>query len=270
MLTDTHCHLNFHHFNNERVEILERARRGNIHRILNPGIDISSSKEAIKLANKFGPVYAAIGVHPNNSISWTDETADQLKEMAQNDKVVAIGEIGLDYFHDAAPKGLQIQIFEEQLSIALFLNKPVVIHTRNKSKEDTSAIEDALDLLSKWVVNIPPDNEILKANPGVLHSFSSMVYFAEFAAMYNFAVGITGPVTYKNNEPMRTVAQKINLQYILVETDAPFLTPHPYRGKRNEPAYVDYVVQKIAEIRKISYDQVSSVTTFNSKRIFNW
>lgn len=270
MLTDTHCHLDFHQFNNERFEILDRAHRGNIHRVLNPGIDITSSKKAVMLANRYDAVFAAIGVHPNNSSTWTDETADQLREIAQDEKVVAIGEIGLDYYHDAAPHEIQIHVFEEQLLLASFLKLPVIIHTRNKNKEDRSAIEDALDLISKWVENIPLEIENLKANPGVLHSFSSAVNYAEQAVMYNFAVGITGPVTYKNNEPMRSVANNINLQHILVETDAPFLTPHPYRGKRNEPAFVNYIIEKIAEIRQISYDQVATVTTKNAKRIFNW
>lgn len=270
MLTDTHCHLDFHQFDTDRLEIIDRAQLVKIERLLNPGIDIISSLKAIKLADKHELVYAAIGVHPNNAKSWTDETASQLIEMAQDDKVVAIGEIGLDYFHDTSPRDLQVRIFEEQLLVASKVNLPVVIHTRNKNHEDKKAIKDAMEILSIWVTNIPNENGKLKENPGVLHSFSSDENFAKLAAKYNFAIGITGPITYKKNEPMKTVVQNIDIEYILVETDAPFLTPHPLRGKRNEPAFVNYVVEKIAEIRKMSYDLVSDITTNNAKRIFNW
>ena len=270
MLTDTHCHLDFYQFDVDRLEIIESAKREYIFRILNPGISLESSLKAVNLASRYEVVYAAIGIHPNNALSWTEDTATQLEVLAQKDKVIAIGEIGLDYFHQTAPREKQIRILEEQLSLASKINLPVIIHTRNKNTEDNSAIIDTLDILDVWLGGMNPDKTRLKENPGVLHSFSSDYVFASKAAHSNFAIGVTGPITYKNNEPIRTVVQNIALRNILIETDAPFLTPHPYRGKRNEPAFVHFVADKIAEIRQMSYDQVSMVTTDNAKRIFDW
>ena len=270
MLTDTHCHLNFHNYNNDRGSVIQRAKEVGVGRILNPGINLETSNEAVELADEYSEVFAAVGVHPNDAFSWQPDTKNKLRTLSKSTKVVAIGEIGLDYYRYRAPKQLQIDVFEEQLDLAIELDIPVVIHSRNTSSNDFGAIQDTIQILKRWVDRLPEVNNKLRRVPGVLHSFSSDISAAELAVDYNFMIGITGPITFKNAEVLRSVVREIDIDQILVETDGPFLTPSPYRGKRNEPAYVKYIAEKIAEIKELSYDFVVRKTKMNSERIFNW
>lgn len=270
MLVDTHCHLNFHTFDGDRDLVIQRAIDTGIVCLLNPGIDIKTSQEAIELADRYPNVYAAIGVHPNELNSWNESSLEKLHQMADNPKVIAIGEIGLDYYRNKASGELQTIAFKSQLELAAELDLPIIIHSRNANQGDQQAMKNLLSILLDWVESLKKKGSKLDTRPGVLHSFSSNKYYAESAIQLNFLIGITGPVTFKNAVDIREVVSNINLDHILVETDSPFLTPHPYRGKRNEPANVCFIAEKISDIKQISYEQVVKKTSENAKRLFNW
>lgn len=270
MLVDTHCHLNFYNFNRDRDAVVERARDYGILRILNPGIDIQTSIEAIELAEIYNEVYTAIGVHPNETRSWSNDIISELRRLSNKKKVVAIGEIGLDYYRDRSPRDTQIRAFQSQLTLALDLKLPVVIHSRNASNEDTQALEDVILILKDWIRSFGKDDAELKLYPGVLHSYSGSWDVAQEVLDLNFFLGITGPITFKKAVQLREVVQKTPLTHQLIETDAPFLTPHPFRGKRNEPLYVKYITDEISKIRNEDANNISRLTTNNAKRLFNW
>jgi TatD DNase family protein len=257
-LTDTHCHLDFRNYQGDRETVLTRAWEAGLERILVPGIDLQTSQAAIELADKYPQIYVAVGIHPNSATAWDVKSVKFLNEMASHPKVVAIGEIGLDYYRRRAPKPLQMKVFREQLNLANQLNLPVVIHTRNASPDDRSCIVDTLEILAESQVT------------GVLHSFSGNLAEAEQCLDLGFYIGITGPVTFKKAVELRQVVAMVPLDKLLVETDGPFLTPHPFRGKRNEPAYVQYIAEKIGEIHNRPPKTIAEITTANAKRLFRW
>ena len=261
--TDTHCHLDFDWFDKDREEVIQRAVRGGINRILVPGIDLESSKAAIALADKEEAVFAAVGVHPNSGTTWQADTYDQLADLAAHPKVVAVGEIGLDYYREGTPHPFQRKIFLQQLNLAAEMNLPVVVH-------DREAHEDVFSTLVRWQQDLQKENAPLARKPGVLHSYSGNIYQAEEVLEAGFFLGITGPVTFKNAPEMQEVAERAPASRLLIETDAPFLTPHPYRGKRNEPAYVYHVAEKIALLRGLSPIEVGEMTSRNAEKLFDW
>lgn len=263
MLVDTHCHLDFNNFDEDREQVIERARKSGIVRILNPGISINSSKAAVELSKQYPEVYAAVGIHPNEGLSWNHETKVQLRKLAQHPKVVAIGEIGLDFYRDATPQGLQAEIFAEQLALAAELSLPVIIHSRD-------SIPEILEILSAWFLKLEEDQSPIADRPGVLHSFSGDENQAERAIKSNFFIGITGPVTFRNAQELQDLVIRLPLDRLLVETDAPFLSPHPKRGKRNEPANVSLVAEKVADLHQEAYNNVTNITTANAEKLFNW
>lgn len=257
-LTDTHCHLDFYEFDDDRVYVMARAWDSGLKRILNPGIDLQSSQAAIEIAEANRPIFAAIGVHPNSANKWDMRTIGFLDEMTSHPKVVAIGEIGLDYYRDWTPPQLQRRILREQLELAQHHSLPVVIHTRNSSPEDRSCITETLEILSEYQVI------------GVLHSFSGNISEAEQAIALGFFIGITGPVTFKKAVDLHQVVASVPLDRLLIETDSPFLAPIPYRGKRNEPAYVRFVAEKIGEIHNQPPEAVTDITAENARQLFQW
>jgi TatD DNase family protein len=263
MLIDTHCHLDFNRFDGDRDEVVQRALQAGVTRIVVPGIDLLTSHRAIALTERYPQVYAAVGVHPND-VPSDEESPDgvirQLRELAQHPKVIAIGEIGLDYYRDRTPADLQHLWLGLQLDLAAELHLPVILHNREAS-------EDILDVLAEWVQGLPRE---LQGRPGVLHSFSGSWEDAQSALRIGFYIGFTGPITYKGADQLRHVAASIPLDRILLETDAPFLSPHPHRGARNEPAYVRFIAQKLAEIRNIEAQAVADQTTSNAKALFGW
>ena len=262
-LADTHCHLDFDAFDGDRDEVISRARDAGVVRMLNPGIDLSSSSKALRLAEMYEEVFVACGVHPNDALSWDGETEQTLRQMVNHPKVVAIGEIGLDYYRDRAPRDLQKQILVKQLALAAEAVLPVVIHNRQ-------AAEDTLDLLSAWYIDLVISGSRLAAQPGVLHSFSGDQEVATRAIAMNFMIGITGPITYRNADDLRNIVSSIPLSALLIETDAPFLTPQPRRGERNEPVYVAWVAEKIAELHYLPVKEAMEQTTANSYKLFHW
>lgn len=255
MLIDTHCHLNFENFKNDYNEVIKRAFAKNIW-MINVGSDIKNSENAIELAEKYNEgVYAAIGIHPadnkNDLINFDEKF---LQKLADNDKVVAIGEIGLDYFHIKNPSetAKQKDIFKKQLKLAAEINKPVIIHCRD-------AYPDMLEILNE------AKNKYSKLK-GVNHFFSGNLENAKKLFEMDFLVSFTGVITF--TEDYDEIIKKIPFDKIMVETDAPFVSPAPYRGKRNEPAYVEYVAEKIAEIRGVSFEEIAKITTANARKLF--
>ena len=257
-LTDTHSHLNFYDYDDDRASVIARAWDSGLERILIPGIDLETSRDTIDIAESNQPIYAAIGVHPNSANKWDKRTIGYLDEMSSHPKVIAVGEIGLDYYRDWSPPALQKRIFKEQLNLAHHLDLPVVIHTRNANPNNRDCILETLEILSEVQVT------------GVLHSFSGNLVEAEQALDLGFFLGITGPVTFRNADELQKVVAAVPLDRLLIETDSPFMAPVPNRGKRNEPAYVTYIAEKIGEIHNLSLDVVAKITTANADRLFQW
>jgi len=276
-LTDTHCHLDFHKFDEDRAAVIKRAEKAGLVRILIPALSVTSSLSVIKLAESHPMLYAAIGVQPNESLTWDNASISALRELSTNSKVVAIGEIGLDYYWDSAPHEHQQRVFQEQLDLATELKLPVVIHLREKDDAvDGPCYEDAMMILENWVVpkwaqaGLGADKEALRQNPGVLHSFSGSLETAQRAIGLNFYIGITGPVTFKNAKYRQEMVSQLPLESLLIETDAPYLAPHPHRGKRNEPAFVYEIADKIAGLQSRNREEVAAITTSNAARLFSW
>jgi len=271
LLTDTHCHLDFQKFDQDREVVINRAEKAGLIRILIPALTVASSLSAVKLAESHPMLYAAIGVQPNESLTWDNASIAALRELSIKPKVVAIGEIGLDYYWDAAPHEHQQFVFEEQLDLAAELELPVVIHLREKGDTtDGPCYEDALRILEKWVANLGPDKDALMKNPGVLHSFSGSTETAQRAIGLNFFIGVTGPVTFNNAKYKQEMFSQLPLDRLLIETDAPYLAPQPHRGKRNEPAFVCEIADKIAQLQSRNQEEVAAVTTANAERLFSW
>ena len=262
-IVDTHCHLNFDIFDKDRCQVVQRARENGITRILIPGIDIETSKSALKYAWEFPEVYAAVGLHPNQGLSWEKGTISELRKLAIEKKVVAIGEIGLDYYRDRTPIAMQQQIIKEQLELAAELGLPVIIHNREAS-------DDILKIIKKWHDELAVTGLKLADHPGVMHSFSGDVSFANEMISLNFKIGITGPVTFKKAMALQSMVAALPVESILVETDSPYLTPHPFRGMRNEPANVRIVAEKVAELKDKTLDNFAKITTAEADKLFRW
>lgn len=292
MLTDTHCHLDFNKFDEDRELVIQRATEAGVTRIVIPSLDYASSRAAIRLAQSHPGIFAAVGFHPTDLDKWTDNSFEQLSSFfsEQDDpsqahpghqrppppaphKIVAIGEIGLDYYWVKEPekRAFQKVALQAQLQLAQQANKPVIIHMREEGDAwHGQASVDLLEILGAWQTELARTRHPLAEKPGVLHSFNGILETAQKAITHNFYIGVTGPVTYKNAEEKRQIVGQIPLERLLIETDAPFLTPVPHRGKRNEPAFVAHIADKIAEIHQTTRAQVAEITSRNAMRLFGW
>lgn len=260
-LVDTHCHLNMMQSESNLDEIIDNAIKNDIHRIMVPGLDLESSIDAIKIAEKFDIVYAAVGYHPNDAHKWNENSLSILQEIAQHPKVKAIGEIGLDFYREHSSKSVQIHVFKEQLKLSEKTGLPVIIHSRN-------SFDDISKILIEWQKNI-----ILKGTHqylGIMHAFEGNLTQANLITKHPFLLGIGGPITYKNSHEKHEIAMKIPMESILLETDSPFLSPVPLRGKTNEPANIKFIAEKIAHLTEKPLKWVSEVTSENANKIFAW
>ncbi len=262
-LVDTHCHLNFNDFDADRAQVVQRARQSGIQRILVPGIDLETSRSALELAGQIPEVFAAVGIHPNSGLMWSTGLLDEVRCMAQGAKVVAIGEIGLDYYRQPGPYDLQRSIFRQQLELAAELDLPVVIHNREASA-------DLLEILTVWHQTLVEHGSKIAGHPGVLHSYSASEQLARAAFNLDFKLGITGPLTFPKAQQLQGVVTALPLEALLLETDAPYQAPIPFRGKRNEPANVRIVAEKIAELKQAPVEVVARVTTESANQLFDW
>lgn len=263
LFTDTHCHLDFYNYDEDRESVIQRAMEAGVVWMLNPGIDIPTSKAAIQLSHSYPDrIKAAVGIHPNYGKPWSDNLLSQLKRLAQSPEVVAIGEIGLDYYRKHTPIDQQHLMFQAQLELAAELSLPIIIHLRD-------AVQDLMTTLTTWHQKLVRDGHPLAEKPGVLHSYSADYDTAMEAISMNFLIGVSGPVTFRNAADRKSVTRRLPLKHLLLETDAPFLAPHPYRGRRNEPAYIPLIASKIAALHHTSTSQVAQITYANAQRLFN-
>lgn len=253
-LVDSHTHLNDKKFLGREREVIERANKAKVTRLINMGDTMESSAKAVELAKNFAGVYAGVGIHPEEAYELTAADDDRLADWAQDKKVVAIGEIGLDYYweKDSEKRLLQQRIFIRQLDLARQLHLPVCVHDR-EAHGDTMAI---LKREGKGIA-------------GVMHCFSGSYEMAEDLRKMGWYIGIDGPLTYKNAAKLPDIAARLPLEMILVETDAPYLAPVPFRGKENEPAYVQYVAEKLAEIKKIPLEVAANETAKNAVNLYH-
>ncbi len=253
MLIDTHCHLNLPEFDSDREAVLARARAAGVGGILIPAIDLPTCHSALALAERYPQITVAVGVHPNSLAEVSEADFVEIERLIYHTKVVAIGEIGIDFYWRKLSRTEQEQAFLRQIAWANAVNKPIVVHDR-----------DAHEAIEQCLFSHPP-----RAG-GVLHSFSGDEAMAERALAAGFYLGVGGALTYKKNDSLRLVMARAPLERLVLETDAPYVTPHPYRGRRNEPAYVRLVAQQLAEVRNVPLAEVVATTTANAQRLFRW
>ena len=252
MLADSHAHIDDERFDADRDEVVARALAAGVSLIVNIGADMASSARSVALAEKYPGIYAAVGMHPHDSQDMKENDYRQLEQWANHPKVVAIGEIGLDYHYDLSPRSVQKEVFLRQLDLARKTGKPFIIHERE-------AHADMLDII----------RYAARGLNGVFHCFSGSVETAREYLKMGFYISVAGPVTFPKSVKTKEVAKAVPLDRLLVETDSPYLTPQPFRGKRNEPAYVRLVAEEIANLRDISLAELAETTTANVRRLFN-
>ena len=252
MLIDSHAHLDDTRFDKDRDELIKSLKDVGVDLVINPGADLQSSIKSVSLSEQYDNIYAAVGIHPHEAKEMDESTLEVLKSFANRENVVAIGEIGLDYYYDNSPRDIQKHRFIEQLDLAKEVDLPVIIHSRDAAGDTFDILKSAQDGSLK----------------GVLHCYSGSVEMALEYIKLGFYISIAGPVTFKNARIVKEVAKTVPMDRLLIETDSPYLTPEPYRGKRNEPVYVRQVAGTIAELRGISFEEVATKTSENTKKLF--
>lgn len=253
MLVDSHCHLDFDDFEGDLEEIIARAKENGVTTILNAGNNIGELENQLALSEKYPFIYTAVGVHPHNASEYEQITAQDIIDQTHHKKVVGIGECGLDYYYDYAPRDTQIRIFKEQIKAAQETGLPLIIHTRD-------ADDDTINILGEAYKH--------KEFSGEIHCFSSSKALADFALSIGFYISASGIITFNKSGDLRDIFETIPLERLLVETDAPFLAPVPMRGRRNEPSFVLHTAEKLAQIRDISLEKLAEITSDNFFRLF--
>jgi len=249
---DSHAHLDDERFNKDREDVINALNENGIEAVLDPGADLNSSKLAVALADRYPFIYAAVGCHPHDSKFMNDDAMNTFRQLAKNKKVVGIGEIGLDYFYDNSDRKTQKIWFREQIRLARELDLPYIVHDRD-------AHEDVFRIMKE---------EHYDGTRGILHCYSSSVEMAKEFVKLGFYISLGGPVTFKKAKTPKLVAKEIPLDKLLIETDSPYLTPEPFRGKRNEPKYIRYVAEEIARIKEVPVEVIAENTRENFKKLF--
>ncbi|MBT2648835.1 TatD family hydrolase [Bacillus sp. ISL-34] len=252
MLFDTHVHVNAEQFNEDLEDVIERAKEAGVNNMVVVGFDRPTIIRAMELIEAYDFMYAAVGWHPVDAIDMTEEDLRWIEELSNHPKVVAIGEMGLDYHWDKSPKDVQMEVFRKQIRLAKKVGLPIIIHNREATAD---------------IVNILKEEEASTVG-GIMHCFSGSAETALECINMNFYISLGGPVTFKNAKKPKEVAAAVPLERLLIETDCPYLAPHPYRGKRNEPSYVKLIAEQIAEIKQLTIEEVSLATTENAKKLF--
>lgn len=253
MFIDTHVHLNADQYEEDLEEVIQRALDANVTKMVVIGFDRKTIEKAMELTEAYQFIYAVVGWHPVDAIDCTGEDLQWIESLAKHPKVVGIGEIGLDYHWDKSPKDVQQELFRKQIHLAKKVELPIIIHNRE-------ATADVVQILKE---------EGAREVGGIMHCFSGSVETARECIDMNFMISLGGPVTFKNAKTPKQVAEEIPLEHLLIETDAPYLAPHPNRGKRNEPAYVTLVAEEIARLKDMPVEEVAEATTRNALKLFN-
>lgn len=248
---DTHAHLDDKRFDEDRENLINDLKKRNIDLVINVGADMDSSLSSVKLAEKYDFIYAAVGIHPHDSRLYCDKDIDELKKLAHNQKVVAIGEIGLDYFYDNSPREIQQEMFKKQILLANELKLPFVIHSRD-------AVKDTFDIIK----------ETNKDSSFVLHSYNQSIEMTKEYLQLGGYFSISGPITFKNSKNLKEAVAYIPMDRLFIETDCPYLTPEPFRGRRNEPSLSRFVAQEIGRIKGLETEEVIEITSNNAKNFF--
>lgn len=254
-MIDSHVHLDDAKFDYDRENLIENLKEHGLDRVYNIGADLESSIASVELADKYEIIKAVIGVHPHAASEYNQEVEDKLIELAKNENVRAIGEIGLDYYYDNSPRDVQVQVFKKQIELANKLKLPIVVHSREAAKE-------TFDIISSY-------KEKYKDLKFLIHCFSQSVEMMREYVKMGCYIALGGVVTFKNSKAPKEVAKEVPLENLLLETDCPYLAPEPMRGKRNEPMFIKYSAQKIAEIRGISLEELLKATDENTRRFYN-
>jgi TatD DNase family protein len=252
MFVDTHAHLFYKNFEGELDDVLQRAKDASVDYILVPATDIETAKQTIELTKKYDFIYGAVGVHPHDTKDWDDSCIPVIEELAAEKKIVAIGEIGLDYYYDFSPRDKQIQAFREQIELALKLDLPIVIHNRE-------ADEDVMNIITSYA------GSGLRAQ---FHCYNGTAEDALKLIKMHHYLSFTGNITFKNAESLRNVLSAATPEHLMLETDSPFMTPVPFRGKRNEPCYIKYVAEQAASVHKMAVEDIARITSLNAFKLF--
>jgi len=252
MLFDTHVHLNDQQYKEDLPEVITRAQEAGVSMMVVVGFDRPTIKRAMELAEQYDFIYACVGWHPVDAIDMTEEDLLWIEDLAAHPKVVALGEMGLDYHWDKSPKEIQQEVFRKQIQLAKKVKLPIVIHNRE-------ATADVVEILKE---------EGAEEVGGIMHCFSGSPEVAKECIKMNFYISLGGPITFKNAKKPKEVAAEVPLDRLLIETDCPYLAPHPYRGKRNEPRFVRLVAEQIAEIKGLTFEEIANATTQNARKIF--
>lgn len=250
MLIDTHVHLNSHKYQSDLSEVINRALANDVKTMIVVGFDHQTNRRAIELAEQYPFLYATVGYHPTEAKNITDKDFDLLEQQLAHPKVVGVGECGLDFYWDKDHIQEQIDVLHKQIALSLKHDLPLIIHMRDAS-------EATYNVLSEY--------DTLK---GIMHSYSGSAEMAPLFIDLGLHISLGGPVTFKNGHKPKAVAKAVPLEHLLVETDAPYLSPHPFRGKRNEPSRVKLVAEEIARLKELSYNEVAKATTNNAKQLF--
>jgi TatD DNase family protein len=266
---DTHCHLDLPQFDSDRAAVIERAEQVGVRTIVAPAIDLDSCRRVLALADRQPGVYAAVGVHPNDCADFDEGMLKALRALAQHPKVVAIGEIGLDYYWEKAAHDHQKRVLRAQLELAAELGLPVILHSRNGAGDRAACHADLLCEIAQMGLHIRKargESAII----GIWHAFSGELAQAQEALRLGLVLGLGGPLTFQNARGLHALAPQLPLNRLLLETDAPYLAPHPYRGQRNEPAYVPLIAGRLAQLVGTTSDAVALITTATAHTCFGF
>lgn len=253
MFFDSHAHFIDDRFGEDRDEVLNDLKNHDVCYVINVASDLKTSYEGIQLSNKYEWIFPSVGIHPHDVVNYNESNIEEIKVLCKNEKVVAIGEIGLDYYYEYSPKDMQKNWFRKQINLAREVRLPVIIHDRDAHK-------DCLDIINE---------EKIQEVGGVFHCYSGSWEMAKEILKKGMYISFSGSITFKNAKKLLDTVKNIPLDRILIETDCPYLTPEPYRGKRNDSRYIKYTAGKIAEIRNLSVEEVAQITTDNAKKLFD-
>lgn len=268
MFIDSHCHLTSAQFDSDRHDVIRRALDVGVHAIINPGTDLEDSKRAIALAEMYENVYACVGFHPHDAKKADDQALHEIEELSKHPKVVAIGEIGLDFHYDCSPRDIQAKVFNAQIEIAQRRNLPIVIHTRESNEDTIRIVEEQVQRAPHWRNQLATPHSRYPIPKGVFHCFSGDAAMAWRVINMGFSVSMPGIVTFKKADLAAEVAQNVSCEHFLLETDSPYLAPVPYRGKRNEPSHLPLIAEKIAAYQGLTVEDVARATNYSAYKLF--